>query len=81
LASKYWNQPKELVEFALSTPENRILYDRFTPRIDEMQYMADLMVEYGLLKQRCIRGLVDDQFARTVDVNNITGLKSILDEQ
>jgi NitT/TauT family transport system substrate-binding protein len=81
LVSKYWHQPKELVEFALSTPENRIRFDRFTPRTDEMQYMADLMVKYGLLKQHNIKGLVDDQFSRTVNLNNITDLKSILDNQ
>lgn len=78
LASKYWNQPADLVEFALSTPENRIVFDKFSPKQVEMQYLANLMVDYGLLKNGGIDGLVDDQFTRIIDLKNINRLEDIL---
>ncbi len=78
LASKYWNQPAELVQFALSTPASRIVLDAFTPKQAELQSMADLMVDYGLLQNSRIDGLVEDRFARSVDLNGITSLESIL---
>ena len=79
LASKYWNQPRDLVEFALSTPEGRIVFDEFTPKQAEMQYLANLMVDYGLLENSRIDGLVEDRFARMVELKGVSGLESILD--
>ncbi len=78
IASKYWNQPVELVKFALSTPQDRIVYDKFIPSHDEMKVLADLMVHHGLLENSHIDGLVDDQFAKNVGLTNITDLESIL---
>jgi NitT/TauT family transport system substrate-binding protein len=78
LASKYWNQPVELVNFALSTPKGRVVFDKYTPIYDELKYLADLMVEYGLLENSRIDGMVEDRFARSVDVNGVTDLESIL---
>lgn len=78
LASRYWNQPVELVKFALSTPEGRIVFDKSTPSHDELKYLADLMVKYGLLENSRIDGLVEDRFARSVDVTGVTDLGSIL---
>lgn len=78
LASRYWNQPAELVTYALSTPEDRIVYDRFMPKHAEMKRLADLMVKHGLLENARIDGLVDDQFARSVTEKGVTGLESIL---
>jgi len=79
LASKYWNQPSDLVQYALSTPQNRIVFDEFTPKQVEMQHLADLMVNYKLLENSRIDGLVDDQFARLVDLKGVFSLDSILD--
>lgn len=79
LASRYWNQPTDLVKFALSTPKDRIVFDKFTPKQAEMQYMADLMVDYRLLENNRIDGLVNDQFALMVDLKSVSGLGSILD--
>jgi NitT/TauT family transport system substrate-binding protein len=78
IASKYWNQPVELVEYALSTPPNRIVYDRFVPKQDELQYIADLMLKFGLVKNTDIAGLAEPRFAQSADLNNITDFKSIL---
>ena len=78
IASRYWNQPVELVEFALTTPENRIAYDQFIPREEEIQHLADLMVRFNLLKSNDISGLVDDRFAKTADLRGVSDLTTIL---
>jgi len=78
IAAKYWNQPVKLLEYAFTTPKNRILYDKYIPKANEMQEMAELMKKYSLLEQTNIEGLVDDQFAKAVKVESITDIKSIL---
>lgn len=71
IAAGYWNQPVDLVEFAMSTPEDRIVYDRYTPVEEEMQLIADLMLRYDLLKNASIDGLIDDRFAKGTDLSGI----------
>jgi len=78
IASLYWNQPLDLVEYAMSTPKDRIKFDKFIPVEKELQYMADLMQRYGLIENSDISDLVYDQFAHEVDLQNIEGLESIL---
>ena len=78
IAAKYWNQPVKLLEYAFTTPKNRILYDKYIPKVNEMQEMAELMKKYSLLEQTNIEGLVDDQFAKSAKVDSVTDIKSIL---
>lgn len=78
IASNYWGQPQSLVEWALNTPPGRIVFDRFTPREDEIQEIADLMVRFGLAKTNTIDGLVEDRFARNADLSGIGDLSTIL---
>lgn len=78
IASEYWNQPAELVDYALQTPLNRIVYDEFVPKAEEMQFLADQMVRFKLLEHSDIEGLIDDTFARSANVDNVTDLTSIL---
>jgi len=78
IASKYWNQPAELVDYALQTPLNRIVYDAFVPKAEEIQFLADQMVRFKLLEHSAIEGLIDDTFARSANVDNVTDLTSIL---
>lgn len=78
MASRYWNQAAELVEFALTTPANRIVYDRFIPKQEEMQHMADLMVHFNLIENNDISGLIEDRFAIRSDLSNITDIASII---
>jgi NitT/TauT family transport system substrate-binding protein len=77
IASKYWNQPQQVIEFALTTPSSRIKYNKFTPDPLEIKKIADLMVKYKLLNNGNIEGLVDQRFARSVNLSHITDLKSI----
>ncbi|MEW6112309.1 MAG: ABC transporter substrate-binding protein [Thermodesulfobacteriota bacterium] len=78
IACTYWNQPRELVEYALQTPPNRIVYDRFVPEEPEIRYMADQMVKFGLIQNNEISGLVDARFAKNANLEGITDFKSIL---
>ncbi|MFZ5867915.1 MAG: ABC transporter substrate-binding protein [Thermodesulfobacteriota bacterium] len=78
IACTYWNQPRELVEYALQTPPNRIVYDRFVPEEPEIRYMADQMVKFGLVQNNEISGLVDARFAKNANLEGITDFKSIL---
>ncbi|MDH5388601.1 MAG: ABC transporter substrate-binding protein [Gammaproteobacteria bacterium] len=78
IASIYWNQPVDLIEYALNTPKDRILFDKYVPKEDEMQYMADMMKKYGLIDNNDITGLIDDKFALEVDLENIKGPESIM---
>ena len=78
IASLYWNQSPKLIEYALTTPKDRIKFDKFVPEEKEMQHIADLMQRYNLIENNDITGLIDDQFARAVNLEGIEGLKSIL---
>jgi NitT/TauT family transport system substrate-binding protein len=79
IASRYWGQPLELVEYALGTPKGRIVFDRYLPMEDELQSMADLMVRFKLLKTDMVTGLIESRFARQADISGIDGMESILD--
>ena len=78
IASGYWNQPVDLVEYALTTPKDRIVFDRFVPEEKEIQHLADLMVKYGLIDRNDVSGLIDDRFARAVNLKGIKDFDSIL---
>jgi NitT/TauT family transport system substrate-binding protein len=78
IASMYWNQPRDLVAYALTTPPDRIVYDRFIPDDTEMQHLADLMQQYNLLQTSTAEGLVENRFAADVDTKGISDILSIL---
>jgi len=78
IASRYWNQTETLVYHALTQPEGRIVYDRFTPKTEELRFIANLMRRYGLVEQADVTGLVDDRFARNASTAGIDGLGTIL---
>lgn len=79
IASGYWNQSVDLVRYTLTNPNRRVVYDRFVPKEDELQAMADLMVHYDMIKGANISGLVEDRFALAASLDGIDNLKSILD--
>ncbi|WP_373497978.1 ABC transporter substrate-binding protein [Desulfococcus sp.] len=79
IASHYWRQPTDLVEYALGTPEGRIRFEDALPRLEEIQEIADLMVRFGLSGNRDVGGLVDDRFVRMVDAKEVATLAQIFD--
>lgn len=78
IASGYWNQPVELVEYALSQPADRVQYMHYTPDTQQLYEMAELMVRYGLIENSNVEGLTDARFAKDVDVKGVINLDSIL---
>ena len=72
IASRYWGQPEALVEFAMNTPPDRIVYNRYIPIEGEIQKMADLMVKFGLIKDASIEGLIDAQFAKQAGADGLS---------
>lgn len=80
VVAKYWNQSRDLVKYALTKPANRTVYNRFVPIEGEMQLMADIMKKHELVSGGDISGLVDDQFAKSADVSNVTTLESIIQD-
>jgi NitT/TauT family transport system substrate-binding protein len=79
IACGYWNQPSDLVEYALGTPPDRVVFDQYIPKENEIQYLADQMKRFDLLKHTDIKGLIDDRFAKQADVDAVTDFKSILE--
>lgn len=78
IASTYWGQPQELVEYALNTPQDRIVFDRYVPIQVELQNMANLMVQFELAVDNTVEGLVEDHFAKAADLSGIDGADTIL---
>ncbi len=80
IASRYWGQPEDLVKYALTTPKDRIVFDRFVPKYSELAEMADLMVRFGLIKSADIDGLVDDRFALGADIRGVDTIEAVLEK-
>ena len=78
IAAKYWNQPVDLVEYSLKTPADRIQYNKYVPKEEEIRYLAEQMARFGLINDTNIDGLVDDSFAKSVDLGGIQDVKSII---
>jgi NitT/TauT family transport system substrate-binding protein len=63
LVSPYFRQDESLIRYVLTQPPDRVSYRMLTPRDDEMQVMADMALEAGILERRLdVRGLVDREF-------------------
>ncbi|MBR9980482.1 MAG: ABC transporter substrate-binding protein [Desulfatitalea sp.] len=78
IASRYWGQPADLVEYALNTPSGRLVFDQYLPSQEEMQELADTMKTFGLIEKADIEGLVDADFARRANLSGIDTLDDIL---
>ena len=63
LVSPYFRQDESLVRYVLTQPPGRVSYRMLTPGDDEMQRIADMALEAGILDRRLdVRGLVDREF-------------------
>ncbi len=77
IVSQYWNQPLEVVRYALTQPEKRIVYNEYLPKESELQCMADLMVRFDLIDTNNISDLVLDRFAKNVRIEAVNDLAGI----
>jgi NitT/TauT family transport system substrate-binding protein len=63
LVSPYFRQDEKLLRFVLTQPPDRVSYRMLTPQDDEMQRIADMGLEAGILERRLdVKGLVDRRF-------------------
>jgi NitT/TauT family transport system substrate-binding protein len=63
LVAPFFRQDESLIRYVLTQPADRVSYRMLTPRDEEMQMMADMALEAGILERRLdVRGLVDRQF-------------------
>jgi len=78
IASRYWGQPVDLIEYALTTPSERIVYSQYIPVPAEIQKIANSMKKHNLTQSNDISGLIEDRFAKEADIQNVTSLASII---
>jgi NitT/TauT family transport system substrate-binding protein len=63
LVAPYFRQDERLVRYVLTQPPDRVSYRTLTPTDEELQQIADMAVEAGILDQRMdARDLVDRRF-------------------
>jgi NitT/TauT family transport system substrate-binding protein len=63
LVSPYFRQDERLVRYVLTQPPDRVSYRMLTPTDQEMQRIADMALETGVLERRLdVRELVDRAF-------------------
>jgi NitT/TauT family transport system substrate-binding protein len=63
LVAPYFRQDEQLLRFVLTQPPDRVSYRMLTPGDDEMQRIADMAVDAGILERRLdVHDLVDRQF-------------------
>ena len=59
----YFRQDEKLVRYVLTRPPDRVSYRMLTPGDEEMQKIADMALESGILERRLdIHDLVDRDF-------------------
>ena len=63
VVSPYFRQDESLVRYVLTQPPDRVSYRMLTPGDDEMQRIADMALEAGILERHLdVKGLVDREF-------------------
>jgi NitT/TauT family transport system substrate-binding protein len=63
LVAPYFRQDERLLRYVLTQPTDRVSYRSLTPDDAEMQQIADMGLEAGILERRLdVRGLVDRRF-------------------
>ena len=63
VVAPYFRQDEKLIRYVLTQPPDRVSYRMLTPQDDEMQKIADMGLEAGILERRLdVKGLVDREF-------------------
>jgi len=67
-AENFYYQPKELLEYVLSKPPDRVKYSELGPRRDDFEEIMELALEFGILSRRIeFEEYVDDRFVPDAD--------------
>jgi NitT/TauT family transport system substrate-binding protein len=78
LVSGYWGQDPGLFRYAFSHPSGRFRFDLYVPVQDELDQMAQEMLQAGLIADRIdVSGIIEDRFAKAVEAHPITSLKDV----
>jgi NitT/TauT family transport system substrate-binding protein len=79
LTAQYWGQNPEVIRYYFLNPPGRTRFDLSTPRLEEMQVMAQEMQKAGLIKEPLdLRGIIDDRFAKATDVKAVRSVDEII---
>jgi NitT/TauT family transport system substrate-binding protein len=79
LVSVYWGQDPDVIRHALCNPPDRVRFDLFIPKQEELDEIAREMQKSGLTVGPInLQGLVDDRFARASDVSTAHVFQDIL---
>jgi NitT/TauT family transport system substrate-binding protein len=63
LVAPYFRQDEKLLRFVLTQPPDRVSYRMLTPDDGEMQRIADMALDAGILERRLdVKNLVDREF-------------------
>jgi NitT/TauT family transport system substrate-binding protein len=63
LVAPYFRQDEKLLRYVLTQPPDRVSYRMLAPEDSEIQRIADMALESGVLERRLdVRGLVDREF-------------------
>lgn len=79
ITSKYWGQDPEVIRFAFSEPRGRIRFDMYLPVEEELREIGCEMQQAGFIQGELkLSGIVDDRFARRVDVSDVPSMRNII---
>jgi NitT/TauT family transport system substrate-binding protein len=80
--ASYWGQDPKVIQYALSNPPGRTRFDLYVPKLDELQEMAHEMQMSGLIDGPVdLQGMVEDRFAKAVDVRTVDALQDIYEDR
>ncbi len=81
IVSRYWGQDPMFVRHVFDATPGRFRFDLYRPDVVEIEEMAQEMRLARLVDGPLdVRALVDDRFAKAVDVKSVNALQDILEE-
>ena len=79
IVSRYWGQDPGVARYAFEHPPGRVRFDLYTPIVEELEEVALEMRNAGLLEgEPDLRDMVEDRFAKAVDVVPVDSIEDIL---
>jgi NitT/TauT family transport system substrate-binding protein len=78
IVARYWGQPPDLADRILSSQSRKVDFDRYTPLESEFRDLAEAMRRTDLIHSTSIDGLIDDSFARSVSIENVSSFNDIV---
>jgi len=65
LGQKFLGQKPEVLEFVLTHPSDRVVYNDLAPKLEDFKATQDYLLQYGIIKEGIdLNAYVDDSFAK-----------------